>query len=415
MRSPLSAVDGRRYTYGLLAVVTLEILAQTYGFYWQFPLLSSVVYFLAGLVVAGLPMLRWEQAQERSSGKWIKGVAIGLLAFICLWCLWRSTALFAGAPLDYRQADMLPIIETMGRRWLLREEVYAPIEAIWGGMRPIYLPAMWLPFIPAVALGLDIRWVSTGVLLLSAVLIFLGPQKQTIKTLSVYSLLGLVPLALLLYYVFGLYPTLLTLSEEPIVVFYYVLLAWAIHRRKPVVSGFALALCLLSRYALAFWLPMFLVYVFLYRSRREAYITTGALAVSLLLLLTLGQAWDQLGFFLQLQHNYLEELLDPDKAWSFVAQIEKNPGLIKFLPYEYIEVWHRMLLYGSIAIPVLAFWIFQKNRERLRGRFFGLCSLKLSLVYFYNMLTIPYSYLFYPSAFLSLYLLFAVIFEKNKP
>lgn len=399
--------------YGLLGAVTLEMMAQTYGFYWQFSQLSSIVYFLAGLAVAVLPMLRWNIPGDPFSGKWLRPLAIGLLSLIAIWCLWRSLSLFAAAPLDFRQADMLPIIETMGRRQLSGEEVYAPIEAIWGGMRPIYLPAMWLPFVPAVGLGLDIRWISTSVLLLSVVLIFWGSPKQGGRSINFYHVLGLLPLALLFYYVFGLYSTLITLSEEPIVVFYYMLLAWSIHRKIPVLTGFAIALCLLSRYALAFWVPMFLVYLFFYRSRREMYLTSTSLVIGLLLLLSLGQAWDQLNFFLHLQNSYLEELLDPDKAWSFIDQIEKNPGLMKFLPYEYIGTWHRLLFYGSIAVPVLSLWAFSKFQDRIQMYFFGLCSLKLSLVYFYNMLTIPYSYLFYPSTFLSLFILFAVISEKK--
>lgn len=407
----LNRVD---YRWLIPGAVTLEVLAQTYGFYWQLPVLSSIVYLLAGMSVAVLPMLPRSIPPNRTGHPTLQWIIYGALALVLLYVLWRSSQLFAASPLDFRQADMLPVLKTMAQRLLSGEAIYAPIQEIWGGMQPIYLPAMWLPYLPALALDLDIRWLSV-IAILGALTIIIFNGLRTNSTSTFWQLLGLLPVGLLIFYIFGLYSTLITLSEEPVVVFYYVLLAWAVYRKWPLATGLAMALCLLSRYSLAFWVPMYLVYLFLYRSRREAYRTAGAMAAALLILLTVGGAWSQLFFFLGLQDLYLAELLDDSKNWSFIAQIEKNPGLIKLLPYESIALWHRLLLIGSVLIPMLSFYLFKRFRPDINTRFFGLCSLKLSLVYFYNMLTIPYSYLFYPSTFLSLFILFAVFSEKISP
>ncbi|PHN03020.1 hypothetical protein [Flavilitoribacter nigricans] len=407
----LSSTSTGAVKYLLAGAVLLEVLAQTYGFYWKLPIAASLVYFAAGLAVALIPVWKDLSPGQATEASWIRIAGIGLFTLLAAWCLWRNVHLVAAAPLDYRQADMLPILETMAQRRLNGAAIYAPIEAIWAGMRPIYLPAMWLPFLPAVWLQLDIRWVSALLLVAVMAIIVFGTGRQ--KGQVSIRLIAWLALILLYYYIFGLYNTLITLSEEPVVVFYYLLLAWALFRRWPVLTGLAIALCLLSRYSLVFWVPVYLVYQFFYRSRREAYTTAAALAGGLILLLTIGQAWDQLGFFLQLQESYLDELLDPDKSWSFIAQIGNNPGLIKFLPFSGIASWHRLLIIGSILIPPAALWLFRKYRSGLQDRFFGLCSLKLCLVYFYNMLTIPYSYLFYPSTFLSLFILFAAFSDKN--
>lgn len=400
--------------YFLGAFVLLEVLAQTYGFYWQFPISASITYFLAGTGVALLPLWNWKALTSFPAYPRLKGLIIGLSILLILWCLWKSLALLSAAPLDFRRADMLPILETMARRSLSGEAIYAPIEAIWGGMRPIYLPAMWLPFVPAVWLDIDIRWMSILFIILSLLIILFDAIKKSNRPIDLFYLLAFVPIILLYYYIFGLYSTLITLSEEPVVIFFYVLLAWSIFRNWPVLTGLAIAFCLLSRYSLVFWVPMYLLYLYFYRSRQLAFRTSLALIASLILLLSIGQAWDQLNFFLQLQHSYLEELIDDSKSWSFIAQIEKNPGLVKFLPFEHIAFWHRLLIYGTVLIPIGCFFFFKTYRSQLDGRFFGLCSLKLCLVYFYNMLTIPYSYLFYPSTFLSLFILYAALAEKNK-
>ena len=57
-------------------------------------------------------------------------------------------------PLDPDFADMLPIMKVMNERFLHGDwkQVYDPITEIWNGTRPIYLPAMWIPYAPAVAL-----------------------------------------------------------------------------------------------------------------------------------------------------------------------------------------------------------------------------------------------------------------------
>jgi hypothetical protein len=262
--------------YFLFAFVLLEVLAQTFGFYWQFPILASITYFLAGIAIALLPLWKEGASATFPTYTWMKGLIMGISLLLILWCLGQNQALLAAAPLDFRQADMLPILETMAQRSLAREAIYAPIEAIWGGMRPIYLPAMWLPFVPAVWLKVDIRWMSALLLSLSLLIILFGPIKKNNSQINLFWLLGLMPIILLYYYIFGLYSTLITLSEEPVVVFFYVLLAWGIFRNWPLLTGLAIALCLLSRYSLVFWVPMYLLYLYFYRSRPVAVTTAIA-------------------------------------------------------------------------------------------------------------------------------------------
>ncbi|MBX2876565.1 MAG: hypothetical protein KTR30_30905 [Saprospiraceae bacterium] len=377
---------------------------------WGNKALASLLYLAGGLGVAVFPMLQWEIRYPKNSAIPYR-IAEIILAILLAACAWRTAALLFSAPLDYKQADMLPIIQTMAERWWMGESVYAPIDEVWGGMRPIYLPAMWLPYVASAVAKIDLRWIGTSLLLVSFAMVFYTPLRK--NRVHGGQLLALLPPILLAIYIFWIYSTLITLSEEPLVVFYYVLLGFAIYRKWPILTGFAIALCLLSRYALVFWVPMYLVFQFLYQSRRAATNTLLAIVLTSTLLLTIGQAWSQVGFFLSLQDSYLEDLLQEESQWKFVAQLANNPGIVKFLPYEKIALWHQVLIWGSLLLPIGILLVFKRWSTYWDHRFFGLCSLKLCLVYFYNLLTIPYSYLFYPSTFLSFLILFAAFAAKK--
>ena len=60
-------------------------------------------------------------------------------------------------PLEKEYADMLPIMKVMGKRFLDGPSggVYDPIAEIWNGIQPVYLPAMWIPFIPSIIFHFD--------------------------------------------------------------------------------------------------------------------------------------------------------------------------------------------------------------------------------------------------------------------
>ena len=114
-------------------------------------------------------------------------------------------------PLDYRRADMLPIMQVMSERFLSGTDPYAPIPEIWTGMQPIYLPAMWLPYLPAIAFDFDMRWMGILFLVLGCLLLGLGKNH---RLGLVPSMMVLIPLGLLLYGLTIVNSDLLTLTEE---------------------------------------------------------------------------------------------------------------------------------------------------------------------------------------------------------
>lgn len=218
-------------------------------------------------------------------------------------------------------------------------------------------------------------------------------------------LILLIPVGVLLYYIFGVYSTLITLSEEPIVVGFYLAFAFSLSRGWTWPTGVALAFCLLSRYTIVIWAVVYLAYLLVFVSRRSALLTGGAALGTGVVLMFAGQGFGYLDRFIGLRGSYLNTLINPDERWGVVNNIDQNIGLARFFSYEQLTRLHHALFYGSLLLPVLLFSVYHfKLRNRISLPLFALCSLKFSLVYFFSMNPMPYSYLFYPSVFISLLL-----------
>jgi len=166
------------------------------------------------------------------------------------------------APMNYHDADMLPIMKIMNQRLIngQRLHVYDTIPEIWNGIQPVYLPAMWMPFGIPVALHADLRWVTAVCLIIvSGIFIFLfkpDNKKGFFITLTAFALLwwllsqedasGLIPY-----------------TEEGVIILYYALLTIALLNKNIWLTGISIALCVLSRYALIGFLPPFILIMLL--------------------------------------------------------------------------------------------------------------------------------------------------------
>lgn len=385
----------------LVLLSTLEALAQTFlQAYWDKDA-SAIVYAVSGLLIGALPLVKTKPvsyASKNLRGK--TALHYLILVFLSLSISYFGWQAIQQQPLDYTFADMLPIIQIMGERWLAGREVYAIIPEIWDGMQPIYLPMMWMPYTLSVAAGLDIRIIN---LLFIAMAVFLAlgtrPQKSSL------SYLILVPVVLVLAYILVDYSTFITISEEPVVVGFYALLGYFLVKNKPLGIAVALTCCLLSRYTLIFWAVTHIAYIFIKGERKTAMTIGGFALVVGLLIMAVSQGWQQLELFYSLRGSYLETLANPDEEWGVTNTINGNIGLARFVGYEHLTDLYRLLFWGTLLLPVLLYlWYYFKGKGSISLGLFALCSLKLCLVFFFNVNPMPYSYLFYTSTFLSLIL-----------
>jgi hypothetical protein len=396
-----------KLTSFLLAAFAVETLSST----WCLKLhgwtpLFSVLYLLSGLAIAGallrVPALRLTAPGNKpwlNPGYQRGAIGIGLTALaLYSWCLYW----FDEMPIDITNADMLPIIKVMGERFIAGQHshVYDPIPTIWHGTQPIYLPAMWLPYVPAIALGIDIRWIAVAGLLFAfgAFILLYKPSNSRPSFL-----LGVLAFLLFWWIVADNTPGIVSVSEEGVVIGYYAFLVLALLSGKPWLTGIAVSLCMLSRYALVGWIPAYIVWLLLDRRRKHLSVIslTGILCFFLLFLLPVGVVT-----FMRLAHL-------PGNYIGFAARVWKDspdvfstaPGMAWFFGRNGTAILHGLLILFSFTLPMV-FTVFA-FRRRLNN--IPLAALKLSLVVFYCFIDVPYLYLFYTSSLVSLIILALVI------
>lgn len=378
--------------------------------------LFTILYFIAGISFAGL-LLFFPELKFPTGGikAWntrpvhYKFIIIGLLALAMytLGGIW-----FDDIPVDISYADMLPIIKVMCQRFAagLHREVYDNIPWIWNGIQPIYLPAMWLPFVPATVLGFDMRWITVAGLLFafSVFILIYRPERKSYQSF----LLGVLAFLLFWWIFADDTPGVITVSEEGVVAAYYTLLVLALISGKPLLTGIATSLCMLSRYALIGWVPAFLLYLLLQKKIKQSviFIITGILCFVLLFLLPVG--WDTFVRLALLPGNYIKFA---GIVWHDSPEVfSKGLGFAGFFGPRRIALLHRLLIILSFVVPAL-FILFCYYRSK-KGKIANipLATLKISVVIFYCFIDVPYMYLFYTSSFISL-ITIAMLFRNSGP
>jgi hypothetical protein len=292
---------------------------------------------------------------------------------------------------------MLPVIKVMGERFVAghHKQVYDVIPWIWNGIYPIYLPAMWLPYVPAVALGIDMRWITMAGLLFSFGAFIFIYRPNTHRYLSFFT--GVLAFLLFWWLLADNTPGIVSVSEEGVVIAFYVVLVLALVSGNPWLAGIAASLCMLSRYALVGWIPAYLLYLVLEKKWRHTMIFAGMGVICFVLLFLVPVGWQTFCRLAKLPGNYVEFA---GRVWKDSPDVfTTGLGFAGFFGPHRVMILHGLLILLSFAAP-LFFVIFYNRRRKVSN--VPLAALKLSLVIFYSFIDVPYLYLFYTSSFVSL-------------
>ncbi|MBV9989610.1 MAG: hypothetical protein JO301_18150 [Chitinophagaceae bacterium] len=393
----------------LIFCFLLETFCISYGLHFPaFGALLSILYSLSGLVLAfaflflpDLPAIS-QSFLKQPAFKWI------LLAIILDGMCWFGYQRMLAEPLAYETADMLPIIKVMNERLLAGHpmQVYDPIPQIWHGTVPIYLPAMWLPYALPLAAGIDLRWITIACLFVVFAIFILRNR------FNMHGIFTAAGAALLLCWLFiDDMPGLLPFSEEGVVIFYYVLLVIALQRKNPWLTGIAIAICALSRYAFIGWLPALLLYM-IWRKEWRALLRMSVAGFVTALVLVLPFGWKLLDSLVALPQSYIAFA---GRVWHDSPEVfTEGPGLARFFGVRHIALQHSLLIVCVLILPVLATWVLllKQKKWRIGTANIPIAMLKLSLVIFYSLVDVPYLYLFYTSSFVSLMMLSGYASEK---
>jgi hypothetical protein len=365
----------------------------------------SIIYFAAGLAMTMLiiliPLPDKNPVQPLVSNKFNKYLRWLVFLIMIVMAYIVAHYWFYMVPIDIDFADMLPVIKVMNERFIDGQwkHVYDNIPEIWNGTNPVYLPAMWLAFSPAILFHFDMRWITVACLLF-AFGVFLFKLDFNKKNLT--CICALIIACILFWWLFAEDDAhgLLTMSEEGVVIFYYSLIVLALFSGNIVFIGIATSLCILSRYAMIGWIPAFIFYLLLHQKKKETviFICTGIICFLFLLIFPFG--WNAFTRLVSL----------PDKYIDFASIVWKDSrevfwlglGFAKFFGEGKTELLHYLLIALTFSVPLLFVGVCHYLNRKKKIYNVPVAALKISVVVFLNFIDVPYLYLFYTSSFVSL-------------
>ncbi len=378
-----------------------EIIAFTLFMTWGWKVAATIVYFLAGIGVAILPILFRPNSNislfKARNKRWF-WMFLALFVIAAVYYVANIHPHLLVSKISIKYADMLPVIDVLSTRFINDQPIYAPIPEVWNNFQPKYLPMMWLAFVPGQTLGTDLRWTTIVFTLIGLFATLKLYRSNKITPASLFTG-GLI--FLLFAYIIHVDIHFFLLTQEGVILTYYLFLGLSLLTRNYYLQGIAIAVCLLSRYSFSFWIPMYGLFVLLVFGIKPFIKLVGSSILTVGFIMFISDAYKEIDVFLSLQGNYLRKINDPANKSKMYPMIVNSLGIAKFFGFSDLYKLHYSMLVMSIATPfTIGFltWI-KKNKWNLQ--FFGICSLKLSLVVFFNTLPLPFLYLFYSSTFLT--------------
>lgn len=362
---------------------------------------SAIAYFGVQILIAVLPLLmvlprfnpRWRpfHTLSRLKGMIILAICVGIGAILL-------RELYVGSPDFAKYSDVIPQVQHLSGRFLHFEYPYQVIKFDTYDMTPTYLPTHWLPYCLSELTHIDPRWVSFLVFALAWIYMLPLLLKSGISQwMSI--LLMIMPL-MVVSAVKDHDPDTWRLTVELLIAGYYLFLGLSILGENVWFQRIALVLCLLSRFSLVFWLP---IYAFVYYNKhglkKTAYHAgVVALACAVLYVPFLIKDPHQ---FATAQTYYNNATVGEWSRGDHPYHLYNGLGLAQL----YFERFQHDLMQGILAmrktlfavmavIMLLSAGFYYKKKGQIDETLFLICALKLSLAFFYAFVQIPYSYLY---------------------
>ncbi|NJN32869.1 MAG: hypothetical protein HC817_00015 [Saprospiraceae bacterium] len=128
--------------------------------------IKPYLFFFAQLLIGVLPLTIgfYKKYSINDTYKPFKRVVLHVFGFAgILLTLSFFKEQYSGLPIDIKISDIIPQVQKFTSRFIKGEFPYAVFSDFGWDMQPTYLPAQWLPFLPAQVWHFDPRWTCFGV------------------------------------------------------------------------------------------------------------------------------------------------------------------------------------------------------------------------------------------------------------
>jgi hypothetical protein len=386
---------------------------------------SPVLFAIAGLGLIYLSFGDLKQKEDLAPNLDSDFKSIKLQLFIGLSSIGIvfSGFLFHKWPIKIENSDIIPLIQNIYISRLVNfEHVYDLYEGFnYGKFTPNYLPFHWFPFVLPELLRLDPRWSFVVLFVLAfGIYVFKFAKASNKKFLILQIIL----------------PFLLWLSimvkqgkdyantVELLIAAYYLILCFSLFSNKPLFKSFALALLILSRYSLVFWLPVY--FLLMWFDDRKVCIKTGLYLIGFMLIFYLP-------FLIQSPHMlssgsnlWIDAALGEWKGQSWQALGDNPFQLFQGMGFaSWIYTWgtgslqekiiftkNLMLFFSVLTMLGMIVFVWLKKNQ-FDKKLMALFCLKISLLVFYSFVFVPYVYLFWVTLIPSIMILGNHLNAKN--
>ena len=326
----------------------------------------------------------------------------GLLAF-GYWVYTYQVPVFRDYPINPAFSDVIPQIEVLAKRWLDGELPYRTIEWEYKLFCP-YMPFHWMPYSLGIVWEIDLRWIPLICFALFYViyLVWLAFHKNPlIRGILLGTLPGLFLVAILLYY-----PAVVAFTAELLLAGYYLIVGLCIISRSPYLRAVGLILGLLSRYSVLFWVPLYVLLLFLYEDKRKALITSGVALLGILLIYVIPfllKDWTIFQQGLAYHSRVLEGMWHPAnwqddyrpyvmiQGFGFAAYFYELP----FDPKTRLQIMQVSQILLSVLLLTAWGFLCRKFKHTVPLPLYLLFGLKVYLALLYSMMPNPFGYYFF--------------------
>lgn len=347
-----------------------------------------------------------------------------LLLSICLFSAiitaFLLSPIFHQFPVDPLSSDILPSLELYVKRFLGGEKVYQPMEFPGWTVDPTYFPLLWLPYSFSEILQIDYRWTAFLVFVIGVYLYNLREVRYHLPYTEVV-IKALLPFLFILAFIVYQKETF-GLTVELLPIGFYLLLTLTIFTRARFLMGIGILLCLLSRYAFTFWLPVYFLLMWMELGFKNMIKVGLVVLVGVLVIYVFPFLWNDWEIFGKGLAYYDQTAVGQwypqswqqagDKPWHLSRGMGFAIYFFDFLegsPEMKLAINKKIHLLGSAlaALMILAGYFYWRKKG-LNRRIYMIVSLKFYLLIFYGLFQVPFSYLYMLPLFLSIPLLFHV-------
>jgi hypothetical protein len=366
------------------------------------------------LLIAILPLLfvktRTIVGNLKPSTNLIQAVVFGILAvFALVHCFNLSAVLINKMELKASNGDIIPQIQRFNREFSAGRFPYTPFDDFGYRMSPTYLPAQWLPYLPSHVLKFDPRFLTFGVFCCAYLVFLVHIVRQNLPFLKALILLAF-PIFLTVAVV-EFDPNIIAVTVETLILSYYLLLSISLTTHSRAFQILAFVLCLMSRFSLVLWLPLYLFILWTKEGFRPvlrfslwifagcALIYAPFLSIDPYIFSNAQTYYDNAT---AAAWTYTPDSNHLNHGYSFVNYYLKKGGDIA----RNIADMKKVMLLATAAVSIVLAAIWWRVKDKLDSRLFSLCALKMSLAVFYSLLQFPFTYLYVTPIILSLGVLY---------